>query len=886
MSDGALRRLGRGLGALAVLVLLLVGIPIALAVLVGWPLPHGLPSWNEFRSALTTSGPGDEVIVKGLAVVCWLAWATLAASVVLEVAGVVRGRGSRRVPFAGPVQALAANLVAAVVLTLPSVGVRTTPPATQPLAARLRAPTMSPIVAAAPPVVHELDQPIALMSATSDSANEAAGAEETYTVARRDTLWRIAEVHLGDPFRWPELFALNQGRPQPDGRILTDPNLIRPGWVLTLPVVVATPTEAPPTQGVDGAPGLGAPSVAAPLPTSSGPPSSTAATPDSTVPRPTPNGDRPVEPATKPAEVRPMPDADSRKSHDPGGGIHLPAGSFVGLSLAAGLSASLAAARLHRRRRRLPEIPGDGISFEEPLGTEAVRRLRRADLTTRAHRAGNGRGGNHPADIRDESRQAAAVGTVSVGSRGNEHVELDVLTEGGVGLTGAGAPGVARSIVLDFVSNAAANTAEVVIAGSHLAGHLFPGVEPFAGVEVTDDVGAAITRLEVELVHRTRLIDDDEDTDFASYLEQNPAEPLPVVLLVADEVRGGLRLRLDAVASVGRRLGIGALVLSPPPGMATLAVMGDGSVDDESAPEALGHLRGACLFSIEPFEAREILQVVAAGKGRPDDLGATAETKSESFPVEATSDGGTVSVHLLGTYRIEVDGEEIRTGLRTKARELLAFLLLHPKGKSVEAAVDAIWPDTDAARGTEGFRTAVGNVRKILRTATGNAHAAVIERVGERYRVEASLFDCDLWRLEDALRDAGHADRAADLAAALGRATKECVGDLLNGSYYEWAETPREDIRRRSLDALAKVADIRADSNDMDAAIAALEDAIRLDPYAEELYRRMIACQISANRTDAAKRTLRQLEIRLGELDVDPDESTTRLLGQSLKTLS
>ncbi|MGH2356299.1 MAG: LysM peptidoglycan-binding domain-containing protein, partial [Chloroflexota bacterium] len=249
MSDRALRRLARGLGALAALVLLLVGIPIALAVLVGWPLPHGLPSWNEFRSALTTSGPGDEVIVKGLAVVCWLAWATLAASVVLEVAGVIRGRGSRRVPFAGPVQALAANLVAAVVLTLPSVGVRTTPSATQPLAARLQAPTIKPIAAAPPPGLHEPDQPVLFVSATSDPATEVAGAEETYTVVRRDTLWGIAEVHLGDPFRWPELFALNQGRPQPDGRTLTDPNLIRPGWVLALPGGTSVPAQSaqPPT---------------------------------------------------------------------------------------------------------------------------------------------------------------------------------------------------------------------------------------------------------------------------------------------------------------------------------------------------------------------------------------------------------------------------------------------------------------------------------------------------------------------------------------------------------------------------------------------------------------------------------------------------------------
>ncbi|MGC5222554.1 FG-GAP-like repeat-containing protein [Micromonospora sp. DT81.3] len=54
---------------------------------------------------------------------------------------------------------------------------------------------------------------------------------------RRDTLWAIAEDFLGDPLRWPEIFALNRGtqQPQSPSGLFDDPHWIYPGQVLQLP---------------------------------------------------------------------------------------------------------------------------------------------------------------------------------------------------------------------------------------------------------------------------------------------------------------------------------------------------------------------------------------------------------------------------------------------------------------------------------------------------------------------------------------------------------------------------------------------------------------------------------------------------------------------------
>ncbi len=57
----------------------------------------------------------------------------------------------------------------------------------------------------------------------------------TVTVRPGDTLWGLARTHLGTGTRWKQIFDLNAGRVQADGKRLTDPDLIVIGWVLELP---------------------------------------------------------------------------------------------------------------------------------------------------------------------------------------------------------------------------------------------------------------------------------------------------------------------------------------------------------------------------------------------------------------------------------------------------------------------------------------------------------------------------------------------------------------------------------------------------------------------------------------------------------------------------
>jgi hypothetical protein len=224
------REVRSGLFALLALVLLVVAVPLGLWVVAGWPLPTVVPSWSTISDSLGASHIPDTVLVKGLAVVCWLVWIELVASVLVEAVALVRGRRATDVPLAGPIQKMAGRLVAAVAILLVLSAAKADAPHAQP----------RPLLAPGAAVVLDL----------TDAAPAPAPAAQpglpTYTVQPRDTLWDIAEQHLSDPMRWGEIWNLNRDHQQVDGETFTNPDLICPGWELTLPADAVGLDDPPP----------------------------------------------------------------------------------------------------------------------------------------------------------------------------------------------------------------------------------------------------------------------------------------------------------------------------------------------------------------------------------------------------------------------------------------------------------------------------------------------------------------------------------------------------------------------------------------------------------------------------------------------------------------
>ncbi|HEY2997627.1 MAG TPA: hypothetical protein VGJ43_03580, partial [Acidimicrobiales bacterium] len=273
----------RGAGAALALLVLLVAVPLALLRWGEWPIT-GLPTGQQIRD-LPSSVASDAALIGVFTVALWLVWALFAVCVGAEVVAEVRGRDAGRVRVAGPLQGVAGRLVATVAMTAGSLGplagaaagappVRPRAEVTSPTAAHTAAPPgedgTGPVVAASGAVA--APAPGAAPAAAGPSVAAVAATPVapapvpepapallpvTVTVGPGDSAWRLAEHHLGDGARWGEIWALNQGRPQPDGQSWSRPELLRPGWELTLPAVELThpaAAEAGPTAAADAVP--------------------------------------------------------------------------------------------------------------------------------------------------------------------------------------------------------------------------------------------------------------------------------------------------------------------------------------------------------------------------------------------------------------------------------------------------------------------------------------------------------------------------------------------------------------------------------------------------------------------------------------------------------
>lgn len=231
----------RGLASLAGTLLLLVGVPVGLATLVGWPLPTSMPDSAALSQALNR-GITDEFIVNALAVVAWLAWAQLALAVLVEAVAAVRGRPPRELPLAPGLQVAAARLVAGIVMLLgplqPARAVAAEP--ARPV------PVIQPVESAEPVIDLRSSAPSPEVAADPHLAPVPHAAARTVTVERHDSYWEIAERKLGDGLRWREIQSLNVGRTMTDGYVVgPGDEMLRAGWVLELPDGLGGPGAEP-----------------------------------------------------------------------------------------------------------------------------------------------------------------------------------------------------------------------------------------------------------------------------------------------------------------------------------------------------------------------------------------------------------------------------------------------------------------------------------------------------------------------------------------------------------------------------------------------------------------------------------------------------------------
>ncbi len=536
----------------------------------------------------------------------------------------------------------------------------------------------------------------------------------------------------------------------------------------------------------------------------------------------------------------------------------------VGPGTAEIIGRSLELARLRRRRRRRAGIPAPGLVREDQFTSPTLAVLARFDHDHSSGRfplssAGQKASGN------GSEKGGTRVSAVPFGYCDDVEITLDFNRWPAVTLAGAGAGDAARAVLTAFVALSPGRGGALVVGPPLVAGL------SFAGFDQPASIGAALDDLAQAVADRVP--------------SGGPVENRNQLLVVASDLEPSAWPRLRSLIRRGRGHGVFAIIVNDDESeredeteseVARIVVDQFGQVASATPARLATVLNGAHLFRLGPESCPELLSVVAAGRTDADHLRALPVAPPTAFAPPGGT--GPVEVSLLGPFRIVVNGEEVRHGLRDSAREVLAYTLVHPEGVPVDKLLDDIWPGLDPGQARELFQAAVANLRFRFESATGSKGLVVVD-LGPLVRPEA-LFDVDLWQLHRSMEAASSVSRSRGPAArltAFDGAAQIYRGELLADCDWLWVRPARDDLRQRIVDVLVWLADSRWAAGDTTGAAETLARAVELDPFAEQLYRRLMRLHARRSGRRELEATYRQLQDQLASVGLEPSAESTKL---------
>jgi len=996
-----LRRLLAGTGSLLLLLAIIGGVPLIL-VAIG-AVPRRLPSADQLWTSLSTQDDGRLAFVV-IAGGVWLCWGLFTALTLREARWAIRQRASLRagavVPAARPLPGLgafqhpAAGLVAAAAMLFVA--------GPDPLAAAGSAAVTSPAAAVdtysglAQPGTSIRDPAPAHDLAMISVAARQQAALPTYTVRVRDTLWRIASKHLGDPLRYHDIVAINPGKIGPDNRIIagavlvmpadatglaptspatgtrevivragdtlsgiaelagvsdwrrvwhanagraqpggdrfSDPDLIKPGWQLTIPSIGAVPpTKAP-----------------------ASPPTKAPTTTQAPTPPPPTSGqhlDRLDRPETAPAPAMPITPqapatADELGLDDTSQSFPLRTTTGVGALLAAGIIGLIAARRGRQQRRRQPsrtiptpvgkaaEVERELRAIADPLSVETVDlalRCMAASCSTDGQPLPVVRAGRLTAEQFDlhlaepaelpapwQGTADAAVWTLPAGAdplpevdvrqvpapypslvtighdSKDAHVFLDLEYLGALCINGD--PQRTREIMaalaIELATSRWADDLQITLVGAYpeLGDVLETGrirYVPAAG-HILDELVARASRDQAILA-----ASDARDLNHARATRTAPGVWTPEIVLLAGGVTDDERVRLTQLVRGLPRVAIATITSGEPTGEWCLRLDGDDAVLEPAGlrlhpqridDDTYGHLLDILdTTSADDETAQQGGEAIAEptladlmaggeqGAGVEEDLAVpeTADGRLRPLPHRAPR------IVVLGPVDVVDARGAVEPSKRNRLTELAAFLALNPGVD--HAAIDAaLWPGSRVGHNTRN--TAMSKLRRWLGVdSDGEDHlpryqAEAGYQLGEQVTTDWQAW-CDL--LPQGPQQAPTETLEQSLTLVSGRPF-----DGVGTRRYAWAENAKQMMVSAVVDAAYELARRRLMEGRWRAAEQAIVVGLTLEPGMERLWRIRIMAAHSSGNPAAEKEAIDRLLAIADELGGDLEPETERLLEQ------
>ncbi|KAA5825438.1 LysM peptidoglycan-binding domain-containing protein [Saccharopolyspora hirsuta] len=665
-----------------------------------------------------------------------------------------------------------------------------------------------------------------------------------------DTLSSLAEHHLGDASRWEEIYRLNVHHPQPDGRVLRDPDRVFPDWHLALPHHAPPPRDA---------------------------------------------GTDPVRVETPPAA--PHPAASEHREDTDEGGVVVGDGVFLSFGLAAAVAAGLAVARKRYRRHRHATR---GLDY--PV-SPTVYRLALAHLHATQPALDTPTLPPAPAPSERETGDASGESggwVIELGVREGTPVRVDLSATGGLGFTGVGVVPAMRALLL-FLLLHRPHLPRVVVHQPVLE-TLFPDRPAPPAVEIVDDLAVAVAKAAQHPSSGSPVVivlsTPPPNVVAALQAAVTDGGLIPLVLGPCSE-GGGLTLAVDEHGTVTAATPeawshlLGTRVFT-----ATTTATDDLLILDRHSTPGTDHTAPSTDHAdTEPSPAEQLLTPPATDEPHmPDvetptcaDPPATEQTVPQEHEHTGTpadlgepvGAGAVLSVRVFGPITLHHQPEhgkakEITGRFAPRQRELLAYLAAHPDGISRDTLISDLWHHSPPDRPTNALNTALSRLRTALSRATHGELAEIITTGHGQLRLRPDLVDTDF----SCFTRAEHTARTAPTDTARRAALQEIVelyrGELGADLEGEWVHTVRHAAQRTAINAVSELAR-RHVATDPQHTLDLLETATRFDPYNEHLYRDIMRLQDRLGAHDAIPRTLTLLQARLREIDLAPAPETVAI---------
>lgn len=208
----------------------------------------------------------------------------------------------------------------------------------------------------------------------------------------------------------------------------------------------------------------------------------------------------------------------------------------------------------------------------------------------------------------------------------------------------------------------------------------------------------------------------------------------------------------------------------------------------------------------------------------------TMQALAQQFQVVEQDQVASYSIEIaaLGTAQVKVDGREAAE-LKPLTRELLIYLIDNQR-VSRDQIVEAFWPHHPPGRQTSSLHTAVYSIRRALGKDVVLLDGMVYSLAPEQ------PIEYDVIRFEHAAGLAESLPRGDPRRMfALTEAVNSYRGRFLPEFSSEWVTERRRSLELRYLDLLALHSEEALVRNQPDKAAHSLREALRLDPYRDDI---------------------------------------------------